>query len=158
MMKENAHVVAAKGGRAIVKTLRSEACGSCGAQSACHAMGGSKEMEVEVINPVGAKAGDKVELELPESSFVKASAVTYLIPLTFLMTGAIVGYYLSGVFGWSQDASSALLALAGVAAAFPVVAKLNRNLSGKTAFIPRITRVIPPGGEVGVKKPETASC
>ena len=144
LLTENAVVFTSEGERATVKTFRNEACHSCSASGACHALGGGKEMEVEVLNYLRAKPGDRVELTLPQTSFVKASLVTYLIPLAALLGGAFLGQALGSKIGWTTDGAAIVLAGAGLALSLPIVYFLNRALTGKEAYIPRITRILPP--------------
>ena len=153
MLTETAVVVSASGNRAMVKTVRSEACSGCSAQGACHALGGGKEMRVEVLNYLRAGEGDRVELALPEGSFLKASVITYVIPLASILAGAIVGHVSGGFLGLSQNGAAILLSALGLGLSMPVVYKLNRRLGGDEQFIPRITRVLP-----AVAEAQPASC
>jgi sigma-E factor negative regulatory protein RseC len=160
MLKENAQVIQVEEGRTVVKTHRGEACHACSAKGACSALGGGKEMTVEVINQIGAREGDRVELALPEGSFLKASAVTYMIPLLGFLLGAILGQVLGPRWGWDTDAVSVVLALAGLGLSGILVAVLNRRLSVKEAYIPRIVRVLPsqPDGDVETGIGAEAAC
>ena len=144
MLTEQAEVLRAKGQRAIVLTQRNEACHSCQAQGACKIMGGGKETEVEVLNYIHAQSGDRVELALPESAFLKASMATYLVPLIALLGGAVLGQVLAGLLGISPNASSALFAALAVGLSVPLIARLNKNLGGREEYIPRIIRILPP--------------
>ena len=144
MLIERALVVVSRGDRATVKTHRGEACSSCLASGACKALGGGKEMEVEVLNHLRAKAGDMVELALPEPSLLKACLVTYGIPLVGLAGGAAVGFLLAGRMGWSADLASVALAFAGLGLTIPLVWILNRRLVTRDNYIPRIVRILPP--------------
>ena len=114
MLKENALVIKSEGAQALVLTHRGEACSSCVASGACRAMGGGKEMRVQVTNHLRAKEGDRVELALPESSFLKISIVTYLIPLAGFIIGAVAGHVFSGRLGLSANAAAIILALGGL--------------------------------------------
>jgi sigma-E factor negative regulatory protein RseC len=144
MLTEVGHVVGFRGPQALVRTIRSEACSSCQAQGACIALGGSKEMEVPALNYIRAKQGDRVEVALPESSFLKASVVTYLIPLLALLGGAVLGQSAAPILGWSADAASIVLAGLGLGLAMVVVVVLNRKLADQESYIPRIVKVLPP--------------
>lgn len=144
MLTETAQVVSASGNRATVRTYRGEACSSCSASGACRALGGGKEMEVEVLNHLRAREGDRVELALPEASFLKASAATYLTPLIGLMGGCILGLLIAPKLGWSADVSSILFGGLGLVLSIPVIFSFNRKLGGGESYIPRITRILPP--------------
>ena len=160
MLTENAQVIEVAGVRTLVKTQRSEACHSCSAKGACSAMGGSKDMTVEVMNPIGARAGDRVELALPEGSFLKASVVIYLIPLGGFGLGAVLGQILGPRWGWSADGLSGILSMVGLALAIVLVTWFNRRLSIRDAYIPKIVRILPslPDGEADASTGADAAC
>ena len=147
MLTETALVLNVRGDKALVQAQRNEACHSCAASGACHALGGGKDTRIEVVNTVRAGAGDRVELSLPEASFLRASAVTYGIPLVCLIAGALLGQVLAGAAGISANAGSIICAALGVGGSLPVVAGLNRKLSADTRYTPTITRILPPLAE-----------
>ncbi|MFH1091361.1 MAG: SoxR reducing system RseC family protein [Pseudomonadota bacterium] len=147
MLTENALVIKSEGARALVLTHRGEACRSCSAGSACGILGGGKELRVQVLNHLRAKEGDLVELALPESSFLKVSAITYLLPLAGFTLGAIIGHVFGDSVGLPANAAAIILALGGLGLAMLAVIYLNRRLSVKEEFIPRIIRVLPPESE-----------
>ena len=148
MLTESALVVSTKGTRARVRAYRGEACSSCSAAGACKALGGGKEMEIEVLNYIQAKVDDLVELSLPESSFVQASIMTWIVPLAGLMGGAAAGAFASDPLGWSKNALSVIMAFVGLGLSLTIVRWYNARLDANERFIPRITRVLP-------GKPET---
>ena len=143
MLIETAEVVESRGDTAVVKTFRSEACHHCAAKGACGVMGGGKEMRVEVLNYPRASAGDRVELALPESSFVKASAASYMLPLAFIVVGAFLGNAYGPNYGFTSDTAAIVLAAAGLALAIPLIIRINRRLKDKEHYIPRIIRILP---------------
>ena len=87
MLTEEALVVSSEGTQAVVRTRKSEACQACGARGTCDMLGGGKEVEVQVLNYIRARAGDRVELALPEAVFLKASVIVYVLPLAALLAG-----------------------------------------------------------------------
>lgn len=143
MLTEQGLVVSARGDEAIVMTHRSEACEACAAKGACKILGGGKEVEVTALNYIRAKGGDRVELSLPETAFLKASIITYLLPLVAFLAGAVLGQILAVPLGWPADAASITLAGIGLALALGAMTLLNRRMSIKEEYIPRITRVLP---------------
>lgn len=144
MLTEVGTLIDNQGERAVVLTTRGEACSSCGARSACNALGGGKEMRVVALNYILAKEGDCVELALPESSFLKASVVTYLLPLLSVLAGAVLGQIMAPWLGWSADTASIVLAGLGLALSLLAMAWINRWLATKDEYIPRIVKVLPP--------------
>jgi hypothetical protein len=64
MLEETAMVVSISQGHAMVALVRSEACGDCAAKSMCNPVS-DNTMQMEVENPVGAKPGERVIIELP---------------------------------------------------------------------------------------------
>lgn len=91
------------GNEAVVKISKSSACGhdctSCGACS-------NPTYEIRVLNPVGAKIGDRVEIETKTSSVLGVSFLLYILPVFILIVSALLcehyslGYYSILVFGF----------------------------------------------------------
>jgi sigma-E factor negative regulatory protein RseC len=138
MLKETARVVSTSHGQAKVAIVRSEACGNCPAKSSCSAASGNINV-LEVRNPVEAKPGQKVVVELQPEALVKATAMLYLLPATAIVTGATAGWLRSG---------SDLGAMAGALAGFATTS-LYLFWDGrreKTAKGPTISKVLSPGG------------
>jgi len=79
-----------------------EACGLCYASAGRYNL-----IEVEDSNS-GALTGDKVALSLPGSDILKASFLTYVMPLSAFFLGIFLGY----IF---LDKGAGLTALSGIA-------------------------------------------
>jgi sigma-E factor negative regulatory protein RseC len=125
---------------AIVKTLRSEACESCSAQHSCSTQG--NEMEVEAVNRVGAKAGDRVVLEIKTSPFLKATFLLYVFPILCMMLGAVLGEKVAPKIGMGGNALSVLLAFAFFFFSIWVVKAKGEKMGKKEAYHPAIIRII----------------
>jgi sigma-E factor negative regulatory protein RseC len=124
-----------------VKTVRSEACDSCASKGACHTMGGGKEMEVAVLNPIGARVGDRVVIKLGTSPFLKATFLVYMFPVLLLVVGAAAGEWISRSAGLGSPLPSALLGFGSLAAGLVFMRIIARRLAEKAEYRPRITRV-----------------
>jgi sigma-E factor negative regulatory protein RseC len=124
-----------------VKTVRSEACDSCSSKGACHTMGGGKEMEVAVLNPIGARVGDRVVIKLGTSPFLKATFLVYMFPVLLLVVGAAAGEWISRSAGLGSPLPSALLGFGSLAAGLVFMRIIARRLAEKAEYRPRITRV-----------------
>jgi sigma-E factor negative regulatory protein RseC len=48
-------------------------------------------MEVAARNEVGAKVGDEVRVTVASKTFLKASFLVYMVPVTALILGALLG-------------------------------------------------------------------
>ncbi len=138
MLQETAMVVSISHGRAVVSLVRSEACGDCAAKSMCHPTSGNA-MQMEVKNPVGAKPGEKVIIELPPDALLKASTLAYLFPATVMVAGASVGWSRTGT-----DMGALFGALVGLAASSLYLYIYTRRK--KFTQGPAISKVLNPGG------------
>lgn len=95
-----------------------ESCVLCGAEHACSA-GRARRLRCATDEPI--RAGERVEVELSQSSNVAMAAwLAYGLPCVLLLAGALVGAYVDGAgeHGLGQasraDLVSALGALAGL--------------------------------------------
>jgi sigma-E factor negative regulatory protein RseC len=144
MVTEQGVVEFTRSGRATVKTKRTEACGDCSAQGACRAMGGGKEMLVEVDNQAGAKKGQLVEIAFDSSAFLAGSFLAYIAPVLALMAGAFLGQASGPFLGLSPDSGAALGALILAVGVGALAWKKARKLNEKAKYRPRIRRILGP--------------
>jgi sigma-E factor negative regulatory protein RseC len=91
MLEEVGVVVRVVGELVIVKTKRSSMCDGCHSGGFCKALGESSDMEVAARNEVGAKVGDEVKVTVASKTFLKASFLVYMVPVTALILGALLG-------------------------------------------------------------------
>lgn len=142
MASEEGIVVRADASGTWVKTLRSDACNSCASKSACHSLGGGKEMEVAAINPIGARVGDRVVLKMNSSALLKGTFLIYMFPVLLLVGGAALGEWLSLLSNRQSPLLSILLAFGGLALGLLLMKLIANRLVQKTDYHPRIARVI----------------
>lgn len=138
MLKETARVVSTSPGKAKVAIVRSEACGSCPAKSMCSAASGNMNI-LEVNNPVEAKRGEKVIIELRPTALVKATAMLYLFPAVAIVAGATAGWLRSG-----SDTGAMVGALAGFAASSLFLYLHGRKQKSESG--PKISKILAPSG------------
>ena len=81
------------GDMAKVKTSRHNDCENCGA---CP---GNSAMVLEALNPVGAKPGQRVAIEVQEVNMLKAAFIVYILPLIAVFIGAVLGGMLAQKLG-----------------------------------------------------------
>lgn len=83
-MKEKAVVVGNRGDEAKVEIIRTSACNGC---KACSVGRDNKALHVWVDNPLKAKIGQEVEIELNPSTILSATFIAYGIPLIAFLLG-----------------------------------------------------------------------
>ena len=133
------------GGLAQVESVQSEACATCGARGACHAMGGEKTRVVTAVNQAKAQVGDRVILSMPRKAVLSASFLAYMVPVLGLILGAVLGNRLAPNWGWDDQTGAVVLGLAGLAASWLVVSVIAKKLAKKSNFTVRIVRVLEKG-------------
>lgn len=89
-------VIALDGKIAKVKASRHSDCENCGA---CP---GDLATVMDVYNPVGAKLGQRVNVEIPEANMVKAAFIVYLLPLITTFIGFLIGVWISQKYGFPE--------------------------------------------------------
>ena len=129
-------------GRAVVRIRRAEACHSCSQKSACQTLGGvTKDVDLVMTNPLGARSGDRVSIFLPEASVVKASAVLYAVPLLGLLGGAMAGVLLGHWRGWSGDTPAVLGTGVGLLLALLITRVLAGRMMVAPSYQPQMVRI-----------------
>ncbi|MFH1879602.1 MAG: SoxR reducing system RseC family protein [Bacillota bacterium] len=113
-----------------VKFKRPEACGKC---SAC----GIGAHNGEVTLPSDHQIGEWVRVELPENRFLQATALVYVVPLL----GLLLGLFLGWTIGSGSDLWTLLGAAFGLIAALVTLYGIDRRVSQKPEWAPKITAV-----------------
>jgi sigma-E factor negative regulatory protein RseC len=119
-------------GLVTVRFERPEACTKCGACGS-----GSQKGEVTVL--ADCKVGEWVRVELPEGRFLQATALVYVIPLAGLLLGLFLGLKL----GAGSDLWAVLGAALGIVVALLALYGIDKNISKKPEWRPKITAVYP---------------
>ena len=89
-MAEIGKVIEIEKNKVVVLLERKEACAKC---RACSAGLKAEEMLIRAENICGAKVGDKVEIALEETDFIKAVLIMYGFPFVMFLIGLFGGYY-----------------------------------------------------------------
>ncbi len=89
-MAEIGKVIEIEKNKVVVSLERKEACAKC---RACSAGLKAEEMLIRAENICGAKIGDKVEIALEETDFIKAVLIMYGFPFVMFLIGLFGGYY-----------------------------------------------------------------
>ncbi len=125
-----------------VTTTKTGACGSCAARSSCTVLGGGKEMEVEAINVAGAKVGQNVVLSFATSPLLKATFLLYVLPILFLLAGALIGEKIAPIFNFDESTLSIITGLLFFGLAIVFVKLKGNKLAKKDAYRPKIIKII----------------
>ncbi len=142
MAKEEGIVLRTGPGTAWVRTVKTDACDSCEAKDACHMLGGAKDSEIEALNKIGAKTDDRVVIGFESSSLLKASFLLYILPVVFMIAGALSGQKLSIKYGLNETLFSAGAAFISFAAAFILVRILGNRMAKKDTYRAKIIKII----------------
>lgn len=113
MMDQEAIVARVEGEHAYVE-VGAGGCGRCHETGGCQSgilgqMFSSKPRQFRLVNRIGAVPGDHVVVRVEEGATLRAALAIYILPLIFLLLGAVAGAELDG----HRDASAAQGALAG---------------------------------------------
>lgn len=125
-----------------VKTTQSSACAGCSARSSCHSRPGGKDMEVKVVNDVGAVEGDRILLGIETGPLLKATFLLYVFPILALMVGAFIGNGLAGRFGGDETTLSVFTGIVCFGASVLWMRGRANRMAARQAYRPRIVRVI----------------
>ena len=130
-MLDQGRVFKVEKGLAWVEFASSSACAQCGA---C-ARASSSRMVNEADNPIGAKVGDTVEVEI-------SPAVTTLFPL--IAYGLPIGLFFIGMTAGSifSETAAIIAGLVALAAGFFTTKLIDRYVSRQKRFKSKITRVL----------------
>ena len=130
-------------GFARVLTDRKGACSGCESNPAgCRSCLTSAKMESRVANPVGARTGDVVKVELATRELFTGAAILYLLPVITLLAGALGGTGAAPALGWSELTGGLAGAAVGMILGYLVVIALDCNAAVRRRLMPRITNVV----------------
>ena len=138
-MLESGIVMQIKDKTMVVEFERSEMCAKCGACQ--HGQKQAMLMEVQRIG--NAAIGDKVQVQLPEKTLLKASFIAYGIPLVMLVAGLLGGSYLAEALKLPGNAEhyAALLGLAMAALSFLIIRLTEKRRGESGIYAPKVVSV-----------------
>ncbi|MHB1340776.1 MAG: SoxR reducing system RseC family protein [Coriobacteriia bacterium] len=144
-MNELGTVVAVRGDRVDVSVGPSAACEGC---KLCSAGSSASEMLMrDVLDPVGASLGDRVEVHISESLRMQAALAIYVVPLGALFVGYLAGFLLGESIGADPDLVGAGLGIAAATAGFLGARVREKALARSGKFAPRVRAIIARGLE-----------
>lgn len=133
-MLEQGIVVDIKKSQAVVRIMRTSACGNC---SMCGLTADKKFIDIDVENTLNAKKGDTVSIELSGNLVVKLSLIVYLLPLFFAFVLLICG----AVFKL-EEYLQIILFTGGLIVGFVIVRVIDKKISKKGEIIPLMKEIV----------------
>ena len=125
-----------------IRIVRSGACESCSSRHSCNAGKGDQNQEVEAVNEVHARIGDRIQVVMATGSLLKATFLLYLFPVLCMIAGGLIGHWISENLQLQGSLLSVLLSLAFLALAMILVRIKGRRMGTDKAYRPRIMRII----------------
>ncbi|RJQ78135.1 MAG: hypothetical protein C4519_12275 [Desulfobacteraceae bacterium] len=117
----------------------------------CATCGSGPSMESRAANPIGARSGDLVRVHMASVNFFKGAAVIYLLPIAFMLMGALGASWAGGLPGRPADAGAITGGLAGLALALTLAKGLERAGRFGRKWTPTIEQVVIPRKEMGAR-------
>lgn len=134
-------IAALEGHYATILVDRKGACGGCKWNAAdCRSCLVGAKVESRAANPVGASAGDLVNVQLANGNLSAGAAILYLLPVVALMLGAFGGTWATAAHNFSELPGALGGAVIGLTIGFLAVVALDRNANIRQRLMPRITR------------------
>lgn len=100
-------------------------------------------MVLEAANPLGAKVGQRVFVTIEETSMLKATFITYIMPLVFAAVGAALGGIVAALLEMSSAAAWQIAGgILAFAAAVAIVYWYDKRISSRAKMLPVITEII----------------
>lgn len=124
-----------------LKLKRNSACASCGK---CVTTSEEKDIIVEVDNTIGAKVGDRVEVNMETVNVLKAAFIAYTIPLVALLLGTVGTFYVLKSINITNNVEliSGGVGLIFTLISFLVLKKNDKKFRDSKEYIPIVIRII----------------
>lgn len=100
-MIEEGVVVEVFDGMARVRAVRGGSCEGCASKSMCMPGDAGSNTVIEAKNMLGAHIGERVEVAMQPKLLLKASFITYIVPLISFVAGAAIGKGIGGTDAWA---------------------------------------------------------
>ncbi|MFN3480160.1 MAG: SoxR reducing system RseC family protein [Thermodesulfovibrionales bacterium] len=141
-MEETGIVKSLSGALAIVVVERKSACDQC--KAGCKVT--DSGAEIEALNPVKAKIGQRVKVIMKPYTYLKGSIIIYGIPALALIIGAIIGKELLASIhpftGLDPDVVSAITGFGAFVLSFLVVKIWSMKIEKKIEYKPVIEEIL----------------
>ncbi len=141
-MKKKGVVAESDDDKAVVVITRQSACQKCDKECGLsHSSHESEQMKVEVENPIGARQGEEVTVEMESNNLLLASFLIYVFPIIAMILGYIVFNWLGSIFAIGQ---LEIFAIVGSALFFAfswlIIRRIDNHFAGDKSFKSRIIK------------------
>jgi len=139
-LREEGRVINLKGDLATVEIERKSACGTC---RAC-ALGTGNTMITEAENPLGAKIGQRVRVEISSRAILRGAFLIYIFPLLALILGMVLGITITNRVGFKESSQTVglVLGLVFLVLSFVLIWRYNKRIKDKSAYRSKIIQII----------------
>lgn len=138
-MDQVGRVISTNDGMAKLEVKRVGGCGTnC---AACSASCEANPEYIEIINTLGAKPGEFVEIVSDSGRVLKFMLMLYGIPLVFMIVGFLIGYQIfSG--NPNQEIMSLVVGLLALVISGFVLKVIDKNSNASSSSINSMTRIL----------------
>jgi sigma-E factor negative regulatory protein RseC len=145
MIEETGIVKEVDGIMAKILVQKRGTCEGCAVRGICEPAG--EGMEIEALNPVLAKPGQKVKVFIKPQAYLKGTIFVYGFPLVAFIAGVIIGKNIGEAYfrEISSDIVSAILGFAALIISFLIVKVWSRKAETKVEYKPVIEEIIEGG-------------
>jgi len=133
MLEQSALIVEANEQYIWLESADDQSCSHCSAKQGCGTASLQKWFKrkpnrLRIENSHHLTTGDMVILGIPEQALVMGSLMLYLLPLLFMLAGALVGNFLAQWLSWSNhDFASIVGAVLAFAGSFVLLRRFALN-------------------------------
>jgi sigma-E factor negative regulatory protein RseC len=141
IVEEIGVIISIDGITAKISVPRKSACEGC---SAGTCKPGEQFMQIDALNPINARVGQKVRIVMRPYSYLKGSLIVYGIPALALVIGAILGKEVFSSFftGVDPDLISASFGFGAFAIFFLLIKIWSSKVNKKQELKPIIKEII----------------
>ncbi|HCC69042.1 MAG TPA: hypothetical protein DEP99_04055 [Nitrospiraceae bacterium] len=141
-MEETGVVISTQGFMAKVLVQKRGACESCPATGICKPS--DECMEIEVLNPINARAGQTVKIVMKPQAYLKGTILVYGLPVIALIGGAILGKYIGEMYlkNVNSDIVAAIMGFAGLIITFLIIKIWSKKAETKEEYKPVIEEIL----------------
>lgn len=138
-MKEIGEIIELKETYAVIRIKRSSSCDRCGV---CKFGSSGDEMLLTIPNQLHGKPGDWVELDLDSVHVLRASFITYSIPLVSLILGVAFGYFIGARSNANAELLGAVCGILFTALTFLGIRIMEPHFKKSGVYSPRMVNII----------------